>query len=628
MSARDNPKINLALALILLGSSSAVGIYRAQRGAEVFSQPFFEPAAPVMVVDATDEDEESVEHAETEAEALDARAALPAQPEQASKLDFDVARLASAISTSVNAGRALTKAELKQIRALFATPIGPETPAPYGKARSLILTVLLDASGARVPDEILPSIPTLLAALKDDSSEQAQALNSVLRKAQEQQALLDKAEKLVSSASPSISKLEAALKSFQSVLDADKSEPRALRGLEQVEFKYLARAQKEAIDLDFADAQTSLDAADAIREQSSAVDQARTELFSEMARAEAALLAELESSLDNKRFSDASDTLARLERFLPEARTNALSARIKNAELFGGYARGEAFADAIGAAGVSGPQMRVLPIDNYVMGSPQNEAERQSNEGPQREIAISRGLALSQGEISVGQFALFVASSGYQTEAEREGWSALYNEKTGRIAKGKGITWRQNYRGRKAQDNLPVVHISHNDARAYAAWLAKSTGSSYRLPTEAEFEFGLRAGTTNPYWWSTQNQVAVENLTGELDESSTGRRWDKFVAGYSDSSWGPAPIRSYKSNRFGLMDMAGNVSEWVEDCWHDSYVRAPETAQAWVNPGCALRVVRGGSWGSSPQEARSAFRQPILAGSRGPRIGFRVARDL
>lgn len=628
MSARDNPKINLALALVLLGSSSAVGIYRAQRGTEVFSQPFFEPAAPVLIVSATDQTEENAEHAGDETEDPDTRTPPPAEPEQASQLDFDVERLAKAVGASVNAGRALSKTELKQIRALFGTPIGADTPAAYTKARSLILAVLLDASETRVPDEILPSIPTLLAALKDDSSAPAQALNSVLLKAQEQQALLDKAEKLISSAAPSISKLETALKYFQTVLDADKSEPRALRGLEQVEVKYLARAQREANALDFADAQTSLDAADAIRGQSSAVDQARTELFSQMARAEATLLAELESALESKRFSDASTTLARLERFLPEARTNALAARIKNAELYGGYARGEAFADALGAAGVSGPQMRVLPIGNFVMGSPQNEPKRQSNEGPQREIAISSGLALSQSEISVGQFALFVASSGYQTEAEREGWSALYNEKTGRIAKGKGITWRQNYRGRKAQDNLPVVHVSHNDARAYAAWLAESTGLRYRLPTEAEFEYGLRAGTTNPYWWDLQSRVAVENLTGELDKSSTGRRWDKFLDGYSDSSWGPAPIRSYKRNPFGLMDMAGNVSEWVEDCWHDSYVRAPENAQAWVNPGCSLRVVRGGSWGSSPQEARSAFRQPILASSRGPRIGFRVAREL
>ena len=87
-------------------------------------------------------------------------------------------------------------------------------------------------------------------------------------------------------------------------------------------------------------------------------------------------------------------------------------------------------------------------------------------------------------------------------------------------------------------------------------------------------------------------------------------------------------MRSFEANRFGLYDMSGNVSEWVEDCWHDSYNRAPADGTAWVNPGCVQHVIRGGSWASAPDQTRSAFRLTSSAGTVNPRLGFRVARDL
>ena len=164
---------------------------------------------------------------------------------------------------------------------------------------------------------------------------------------------------------------------------------------------------------------------------------------------------------------------------------------------------------------------------------------------------------------------------------------------------------------------------------AYLRWLAGETGQRYRLPTEAEFEYSLRAGSRTRYWWGdgTPSQL-LENLTGENDQSSTDRRWNRAFAGYTDRFWGPAPAKSFKPNSFGLYDLAGNVSEWVEDCWHDSYARAPRGPEAWVNPGCDLRVARGGSWGSAPDDVRSAHRQAVSASGRGPRTGFRVLREL
>src|SRR5690606_13753338 len=106
------------------------------------------------------------------------------------------------------------------------------------------------------------------------------------------------------------------------------------------------------------------------------------------------------------------------------------------------------------------------------------------------------------------------------------------------------------------------------------------------------------------------------------------RNWVNAFPDYNDGYWGPAPVRSFEPNRFGIYDIAGNVSEWVEDCWHDNFQRAPTDGSAWVNPGCTRRVLRGASWASAPDQVRSAFRLNASSSTVNPRLGFRVARDL
>lgn len=176
---------------------------------------------------------------------------------------------------------------------------------------------------------------------------------------------------------------------------------------------------------------------------------------------------------------------------------------------------------------------------------------------------------------------------------------------------------------------MPVLHVSARDAEAYAAWLSAQTGAGYRLPSEAEFEYALRAGSETRYAWGDgAPPPGAGNFTGARDTSPSGRDWRNAFSGYGDGHWGPARAGTFSPNGYGLHDLAGNVSEWVADCWHDGYRRAPVDGAAWVNPGCRTRVIRGGSWASSPAQTRSAWRLSADADTTNARLGFRVVRTL
>jgi formylglycine-generating enzyme required for sulfatase activity len=176
---------------------------------------------------------------------------------------------------------------------------------------------------------------------------------------------------------------------------------------------------------------------------------------------------------------------------------------------------------------------------------------------------------------------------------------------------------------------MPVLHISVGDASRYAAWLSEQTGHRYRLPSEAEFEYVLRAGSSGRFPWGEHSPPADSgNFTGARDVSPSGRRWTNAFADYGDGAWGPARAGMYRPNIWGVHDLAGNVSEWVADCWHSSYRRAPKDGRPWVNPGCRTQVIRGGSWASSPAHTRSAWRQGSDANNTSARVGFRVVREI
>jgi formylglycine-generating enzyme required for sulfatase activity len=228
---------------------------------------------------------------------------------------------------------------------------------------------------------------------------------------------------------------------------------------------------------------------------------------------------------------------------------------------------------------------------------------------------------------------LFIESSGYRTMAEKNGRSMIYDEAAGRINNRDRIDWEFGYDGKKARPEMPVLHVNWHDAQAYVQWLSVETGKSYRLPSEAEYEYVARSGGRSSYWWGENTPAEiVENLTGDRDTSPSKRRWTTSFKKYGDGHWGPAPVGSLESDLLihpmGVYDIAGNVSEWVEDCWHQNYMKAPADGSSWVNPGCVRRVARGGYWASAPEQTRAAFRISAKPETYGPVVGIRIARDL
>jgi formylglycine-generating enzyme required for sulfatase activity len=158
------------------------------------------------------------------------------------------------------------------------------------------------------------------------------------------------------------------------------------------------------------------------------------------------------------------------------------------------------------------------------------------------------------------------------------------------------------------------VNVSWQDAQAYVAWLTARTGQRYRLVSEAEYEYAERAGSQTPYSTGFSISPGQANF---LDPSSAGAGPEGRM---------PMPVGSFPPNRFGLNDMQGNIWEWVQDCWHDNYNKAPGDGSPWVSGDCQRRVVRGGGFNRETKFMRSASRYWIVGELRSALAGFRVAR--
>lgn len=422
---------------------------------------------------------------------------------------------------------------------------------------------------------------------------------------------------------------DSALSTYRQVLQADAGNAVARQGLLQVQRALLDRALAAAAQNDFKSATAAVDEAAPVSPGSTQLGRVRSQVQAIRQQRSTGLLAQARSALDGGNLGVAGQLADQAGAIDPDvAGLQDFRERMVNARLYAGYRPGQNFNDGFVDIAGNGPAMVVVRTGSFLMGSPASENGHLDSEGPQHTVTFSQGMAMARSEITVGQFRQFVRSSGYRPQSV-SGGASVYDERTGAMRQDNSATWQSNYAGRSAADDLPVVNVSWNDAHAYAAWLSQRTGKTYRLPSEAQYEYAERAGTTTPYWWGSGTPgKPVENLTGSNDRSPRGRRWSNAFKGYRDGDWGPAPVASLAANPFGLYDMDGNVSEWVEDCWHESYLRAPRDGSAWVNPGCSARVIRGGSWGSSPSQDRSAYRQGVEADVRSGRIGFRVMRVL
>jgi formylglycine-generating enzyme required for sulfatase activity len=463
------------------------------------------------------------------------------------------------------------------------------------------------------------------------SDEDVSGLQSRLKTLRQVLPLLTHAADLLQQGHASAPPNDNALTVYRQVLKLDNGNKLAEQGLIQVQQGFLERALAAAAQDDF-------DGADKVLADASTVSPGSQQLLDTRSRIEgirrdraANTLSQANSALDAGN-PDLAETLAKKALALsPDlAGVDEFNRRLRNARLYASYSPGQIVTDKFLDRHGNAPPLVVIPTGSFTMGAPAGESGARASEQPQRQVSIDTGFALGRDDVSVGEFRAFVDDSGYATDAEKAGASSIYDETTGRMIDRRGITWRDDYLGNVADDDLPVIHVSWNDAVAYAQWLSARTGKRYRLPSEAEFEYALRAGSSTRYPWGDGNPPRVlDNFTGDGDRSPKLKRsWAKAFRRYDDGYWGPAPIGKFPPNAFGLIDIDGNVSEWVADCWHDNYTRAPVDSSAWMNPGCAEHVIRGGSWGSAPDQVRSAYRISAPSNTRSARVGIRVARDL
>lgn len=241
---------------------------------------------------------------------------------------------------------------------------------------------------------------------------------------------------------------------------------------------------------------------------------------------------------------------------------------------------GDVFTDALTMGG-TGPEMVVIPAGDFVMGKDGVESA-----SPQRTVTIERSFAISKHEITFELYDLYAAASDRPTPNDRR-------------------------RGAH-----PVVNVSWHDASEFARWLSEQTGQQYRLATEAEWEYVARAGSSDDYWWGSDTPG---------DRANCRRGCESEYAGIFSSR--AAPVGSFPPNPFGIHDTAGNVAEWVLDCYQDGYLGASADGRATITKGCSLRSVRGGSASDDHRALYSFSRKGMKPEQRASMVGFRLVRE-
>jgi formylglycine-generating enzyme required for sulfatase activity len=257
------------------------------------------------------------------------------------------------------------------------------------------------------------------------------------------------------------------------------------------------------------------------------------------------------------------------------------------------------------------PEMVIVPAGQFVMGSPPDEPEREGARESQVRVAIAEPFAIGAFAVTRGEFAAFVAATGYQVDVGCYFWTGTtWVERADR-------SWRET--GFEQDDRHPVTCIDLKAAQAYVSWLSTRTGRSYRLPSETEREYATRAGTASPFWWGSGISTDQANYNG--------------TSGYAQGAtgeWRQATLRvdSFRPNPWGLYNVHGNVWDWTEDCWNDDNIGNPADGSVRTTGDCTWRVARGGAWNYSPTYLRSAYRYWNEPANRSGVQGMRVARTL
>lgn len=244
------------------------------------------------------------------------------------------------------------------------------------------------------------------------------------------------------------------------------------------------------------------------------------------------------------------------------------------------------------------PEMVVIPAGQFFMGASDGEAGSTPDERPQHRVSFAQPFSVSRFPVTFSEWDACVAAKGCGYQPGDEGWG----------------------RGRR-----PVISILWEEARDYVSWLSRTTGKTYRLLSEAEREYIARAGTTTAYWWGDLFEPARANCdraNRKLSDTAIGDL-EKFNAKTQT-----LPVESFSPNPWGLYQVHGNVYDWVEDCWNESYDGAPSDGSAWTSGNCERHVLRGGAFSRKPQAARSSARIWFGSSNRLAYMSVRVARAL
>ena len=231
--------------------------------------------------------------------------------------------------------------------------------------------------------------------------------------------------------------------------------------------------------------------------------------------------------------------------------------------------------------GAKGPLMIIINSGEFSMGI---TSSIRKNEGPRHKVKIKK-FAISKNEITLAGYDVFAKSSGRNIPNPKQ----------------------------KNRDKFPANFVSWKDADDYANWLTQQTGVKYRLPSESEWEYIASTGKKSTFWWG-------------YDEEPKKAHCKTCESPFNTSE--PTYIGSFESNLFGINDTAGNLSEWIADCWHETYKDAPTTGEVWAGGDCSIRIARGGSYASPQQSLRNTKREKFKQNDRLSRIGIRIARDL